>query len=292
MYSDKFDCEYYRKKIDESQLFYLDKNLEESAYAKAKKDLLNNIWLYLKKINCNVKDFGVEIAQTVENCIEYFDSSKGDFLNYFLRSWKQNYKVELGSRNWDNHLRGINVSYIEKQKVYQIEKAIEKTGISRNTLDFYKIVSELTGYSIEDIKGADRLNDFRVVRDHSMFEDGEEISIIDLIELDYIENYLKLDNDEGAYALMNKIQEQFNSLQERTKPILSDIFTIELGEILFECKIDYSKFSFINADIMKEYKKSGMLPNQKDIAKKYNKNEASISRMKKNFIEGKLRENI
>ena len=62
-----------------------------------------------------------------------------------------------------------------------------------------------------------------------------------------------------------------------------------LGERILQNSLKFyldetdEKYSFINKDVIKEWKKSGVLPTQREIAGKYERNEASVSRTVKDF---------
>ena len=62
-----------------------------------------------------------------------------------------------------------------------------------------------------------------------------------------------------------------------------------LGERILQNSLKFyldetdEKYSFINKDAIKEWKKSGVLPTQREIAGKYERNEASVSRTVKDF---------
>lgn len=85
---------------------------------------------------------------------------------------------------------------------------------------------------------------------------------------------------EDKEELLDKIEKTFNSLQKRQKPIVSDIMTTKLWLDLEEIE---KKYSFISKDAIEEWKKSGVLPTQREIAGKYERNEASVSRTVKDF---------
>ena len=92
----------------------------------------------------------------------------------------------------------------------------------------------------------------------------------------------KIESDGGTdkEELLDKIEKTFNSLQKRQKPIVSDIMTTKLWLDLEEIE---KKYSFISKDAIEEWKKSGVLPTQREIAKKNNREETSVSRTVKDF---------
>ena len=85
--------------------------------------------------------------------------------------------------------------------------------------------------------------------------------------------------------LFEKIGKVFADIQERQRPLVADLLTIKICSSLVNIpEVD----TFINWDIVNEWKKTGTIPTQRDIAQKYQRNEASISRSYKEFLK-KLR---
>ncbi len=85
---------------------------------------------------------------------------------------------------------------------------------------------------------------------------------------------------EDKKEFLDKVERVFNSLQKREKPIISDILTTKLWLYLDETD---KKYSFISKKIAEEWKKTGILPTQREIASGYNRHEASVSTSIKNF---------
>ena len=113
----------------------------------------------------------------------------------------------------------------------------------------------------------------------SLHDEGEEESIWGSISdgVDIEKMFIEAEDKE---ELLDKIEKTFNSLQKRQKPIVSDIMTTKLWLDLEEIE---KKYSFISKDAIEEWKKSGVLPTQREIAKKNNREETSVSRTVKDF---------
>ena len=143
----------------------------------------------------------------------------------------------------------------------------------------YPKLSEAMQLPINKIRELVRLAYIRATGDNVTNEDGEEGDIIGGIpsNIDIEGMFI---NEENKKQVLDKIEKVFNSLQDRQKSLISDILTIKLWLDLDETD---EKYSFINKDAIKEWKKSGVLPTQREIAGKYERNEASVSRTVKDF---------
>ena len=79
------------------------------------------------------------------------------------------------------------------------------------------------------------------------------------------------------------------TLQLRQRPMLSDMITLKLCDQISETQ--RRQYSFISKDIMDAWTTTGVLPTQRDIAKKYGRDETSVSRSVKDLIN-KLRKEV
>ena len=126
-----------------------------------------------------------------------------------------------------------------------------------------------------------------VVYDTATNEDGESISLFDLISSEEFADS-RLLSEENCKCILDQIEIAFSSCQERQKPILSDLLTTRLCKSgIFDdtdLHIAYSDYSFINKDVVKEYVLNRSILSDVDIASKYEKNAASVSRTLKEFL--------
>ncbi|MDO4492123.1 MAG: hypothetical protein Q4B85_13765, partial [Lachnospiraceae bacterium] len=63
------------------------------------------------------------------------------------------------------------------------------------------------------------------------------------------------------------------------------MMTVRAAQSLTELNVQTNRYHFINQKILQGYITLGILPTQRDIARKYGRNEASISRTMKQFLE-------
>ena len=165
------------------------------------------------------------------------------------------------------------------RNVYKYTKLVEKLGKDYELEKLYPKLSEAMQLPINKIRELVRLAYIHTTGDNIANEDGEEGDIIGGIpsNIDIEGMFI---NEENKKQVLDKIEKVFNSLQDRQKSLISDILTIKLWLDLDETD---EKYSFINKDAIKEWKKSGVLPTQREIAGKYERNETSVSRTVKDF---------
>ncbi|RHQ91549.1 hypothetical protein DWX80_16885, partial [Ruminococcus sp. AF21-3] len=209
----------------------------------------------------------------------------------------------------DNIYGGLHISENDMRNVYKYTKLVEKLGKDYELEKLYPKLSEAMQLPINKIRELVRLAYIHTTGDNIANEDGEEGDIIGGIpsNIDIEGMFI---NEENKKQVLDKIEKVFNSLQDRQKSLISDILTIKLWLDLDETLISDiltiklwldldetdEKYSFINKDAIKEWKKSGVLPTQREIAGKYGvlptqreiagkyeRNETSVSRTVKDF---------
>ncbi len=273
----------FEEKILNTTLFNLDREKEYSAYKKEALKMVENLYCYLVALNSKNEQYGYEITILAQRCIKSFDADKGEFLHYFIRSWKNEQKNIYADESENNTYRGIGITEEKRRNLRKLKKLlkIEDNNISNDVL---KKLSEIMDISICEVNELLKLEQIQVVSSIVQTNGDEEIAIIDQYTDDNsIEDELKDFFDiEEAFSKIEKI---FIELQERQKPILSDLLTITFCESITTHKINYLSYSFVNKEIIKRFVKNNELPNQNWVATKYKRNKASVSRTLNEFIE-------
>ena len=140
---------------------------------------------------------------------------------------------------------------------------------------------------VERIVELAQLNSVTVGGDSYISDEGEEQSLWD--QIPGKENVSqKIETTENIEELMLKIEREYASLQQRQKPIVSDMITARICTFLTNAET--GRFSFISDSVMKKYREDGTIPTQRDIAQKYGRDEASISRTVNGFLKKLKRE--
>ncbi len=275
----------YEKLIAESALFSLNKDRDSSAFRRESYKMVEYLYCYLLAVNKEkYEPFGCEITEVAMRCINNFDSSKGVFIHYFNAAWKMEYSHICGQQAVDEKLHGIRITEEEKRilkRYLQYEAAV---GRDLTDIASYETIAELLGRSVEEIRHISEILEYHVVDNEISDEEGSAISLFDQISdsnpID--EKLLSLEDIRKIFAAIEQI---FLSIQSRQRPIVSDMMTIRVAEIIAEFGIDTAEYTFIASDIMQLYFMSHILPTQREIAEKHKKNEASISRTIKDFTK-------
>lgn len=282
MHSDKTK---YEKLIAESPLFELDKKTQYTAYTAESRKMVKYLYLYLMAINAEkYREYGLEITEVSTRCIHGFDGEKGEFLHYFNATWKKEFSRTIMAKAEDEKYHGMHIPEDQRRSIRRVIRIAKSQGVEIDSPSYVEKLVVATGLSEEEIRGLIELYNVSVVRDSGSNEDGDEFNVIDLFKsADSAEESMV--QSEKCIELLKCIDKVYYSLQERQRPMFSDIFTIKLCESLVGMDISIDEICFINKNIIDEYKKKGVLLSQRDLAKKYNRDEASISRTIKEFIK-------
>ena len=169
----------------------------------------------------------------------------------------------------------------DRRSLRQYE-TLKQNSPNYGTEAFYDTVSAAKGWSKEKIQKLEGQSSTTVYSDTYINEEGEEQSRWDMIpsRKDFVD---ELASREDAEEALRTIEEEYNRLQERQKAIISDVMTKEICPAVDCEKILH--YSFVNKSMVQSWLKSGKLPTQREIAEKYGRNEASISRTRKEFRE-------
>lgn len=276
----KNDKEKYEQLINESPLFSLDKETEKIAFIKERTKMVEHLYNYLLSINCEkYKPYGYEVTEAAIQCIESFDSTKGEFLHYFNYVWKRKYSYIQLKEYQDNTYRGLHISGNDIRNVYKYIRYIKELGMDYDREELYLKLSQAMQLPVDKISELAKLAELRIVGDSATNEDGEEESLWNFIPNNVDIEKLFIEKEDKK-EFLDKVERVFNSLQKREKPIISDILTTKLWLYLDETD---KKYSFISKKVTEEWKKTGILPTQREIASEYNRHEASVSTSIKNF---------
>lgn len=277
----------YERLINESPIFSLDKETEKIAYLKERTKMIEHLYNYLLSISKKYEPYGYEITEVAIFCIESFDSTKWEFLSYFYFWWKKKYPAIQLKEYQDNQYRGLHIPENVRRNIYQYTRYLKELGRDYDREELYSKLSITMQLPVDKIRKLAQLANVRVVGDTIKNDEGEEESIWNSVSdgVDIEKMFIEAEDKE---ELLDKMEKTFNSLQERQKPIVSDIMTIKLWLHLEERE---KKYSFISKDVIKEWKKSGAFPTQRKIAEENERNEASVSRTVREFLQ-KVREEI
>ena len=280
----RYDKKKYEKLIYESPLFEIDKDRQSSTYRKESLKMVEYLYCYLLAINTEkYEKYGCEIVEVARRCINGYDKT-GDFLHYFKAAWKKEYSHICGDEIVDNKFQGMKLSQQEKREVKKYMRLFSKCNLEQSKDNMYKTIAELMDLSVERVILLAEVAETKVVSGYSSNKEGEEYSVFDQLADSFsVEGYF--DNSTSLGVMLDGVEHFYGKLQERQKPIVADLITIKIGADLLEINELKKKYSFISEDICKSLSQTGKVPTQRDIAEKYGKNEASISRTWKEFLK-------
>lgn len=282
------DKEKYEKLIYETPLFSIDKDKQSVLYRKESLKLVEYLYCYLLAINKEkYEPYGCEIVDVATRCINGYDKS-GDFIHYFNVAWSREYSHICGNEIINNKFQGMKLSDQERRDIKKYMRIVSRCNPNMTQEERLIKVSELMELPLERIKQISETADTRIVSEVAHNSEGEEVSLFDQVEEEFsTETYF--DNLASLTELLDQIEAAYLKVQERQKPIISDMLTIKIGLDIWEIEKLAKKYEFISVEISENIKHTGNVPTQRDIAEKYGKNEASISRTMKEFFK-KVRE--
>ena len=284
-----YDREEYEKLIDESILFSLDKEKQSIAYRKEEMKMVEYIYCYLMgtKKKEEYEPYGLEIVETAKRCIRNYDSSKGRFLNFFSATWKGYYSHIVGNKIIEEKFKGIHFTDEEKLNYKNYLRFAQKKGMDVDSNEFILKFMEITGLDEEKVKTIREMINSQTLYDSIINDGDEEFSLLEQIDNgEYSDKNLLQITD--AKVFLDSIELAFENVQKRQKAILSSIITSKIVFLVCDNQdlIEWlNKKSFFDEQIYKETISRGELILVKEIAQRYEVNEASISRTWKVFKE-------
>lgn len=281
----RYDRKEYENKIASSPLFSLNKETQYNEYKKEALKMVEYLYCYLCAIN-NEKyfDLGCEIVEFANRCINNYDISKGVFLHYFNAAWKNEYKKIRQASVEDEKYRGLHISENDKRNVRKYIRLAQSRGADCSTQEFINNLSEAMNLPVSDVVEIIKLSGIAVESNATQNEDGEDYDIFDLVASGESAEE-KVIQEENISVVFEKIETAYNNLQDRQKQIISDVITAKICDSIEDIYISIGHFDFLNVEMFEEYKKTRRVPTQRDIAEKYKRDEASISRTTKEFIK-------
>lgn len=279
----KYDRQLYEERIRSSPLFSLDKETEFTAYRKESYRMVENLYCYLMAVNeKDYEPYGCEIMEVATRCISNFDPSKGIFLHYFNSAWRQEFSRILGRTASEEKLGGIKITDEERRGIQKYMKLAERLGSSCSRRELYEKIATAMDIPAEKVQLLAELSEIRVVGATTTNEDDEEIDLWEQIaDGTSIEDDMEM--ADSVADLLDKIERTFCGLQARQKPIISDMITAKVLPLIPR-DIGFQRYNFISIEVISVFDDRGSCPTQREIAEKYGRNEASISRTVKDFI--------
>lgn len=279
------DREKYEKMIRSSPLFSCDREKQPTAFRREAYKMVEYLYRCFL-MGSEEEEYSCEFVETARRCIRNYDASKGEFLHYFNAAWRQERSHIRGRQAVETALHGIKVSEDDLRKFKNYKKFLGRFNASISKEELYRKIAAVSGLSLEEVKQADKLSQIKVSEPIAVNSEGEDFNRLDRLAAGESFNADRnlIDQSELKEQL-DQIEAVFQTLQQRQKGLISDLLTAKLWEILEEQGIGSAQYSFINDAIVQKSSISGQGITQAEIAKKYGRSEASVSRTLKQFIE-------
>ena len=279
----QYEKQKYENLISESPLFLLDREREYAAFKRESYRMIELLYCYLLSINqYEYEPYGCEITEVAIRCISNYDGSKGVFLHYFNSAWKQEYSHIMGRKLEEEKYRGLRITEEDRRAVRKYIKLARQMSSGGSMDQLYKKLSLAMEFPVERIMELAQLDSVTVGSDSYIGDDGEEQSLWDQIPGNESIGQ-NIETAENIEELLRRLENVYGSLQERQKPIVSDMITARICTFLTEA--EDGRFTFVSNSVMERYRKDGSVPTQRDIAQKYGRDEASISRTVNTFLK-------
>lgn len=282
----------YRQLIEDSPLFGLDREKDYSAYERESKRMIGYLFSYLTtgKKGEEYKNYGMEILKTASRCIKNYDVSKGTFLAYFMKAWKLEYSHAKGRENAEEESHGMKASRDDRRAVQKFRRLFDQIDRPCSVAQKIRQVAEAMGVTEEyAIRLWEQDNTVTLSGNSPQGGDEDGPEVFENIAAPEYGN--AAEEREGAEETLAVIERLYRRVQERQKQILSDLVTIHILEDYSLTREQVEVFSFVNREIWEDFIVGEPLPTQRDIARKYGRDESSVSRTWNSFQE-KVREEI
>lgn len=278
------DKETYERRIEESSIFFIDKDGSPSLYGREKYRFVENVYCYLMTVNeQKYEPYACEILEVIESCLKSFDPSKGNFLHYFNVAWKRRQKRVAIDNYYESQYRGMKLKESDMRALKKIRKYMNEIETDGGLPDSTVKIAEMLGISTEEVSRYMEMQE-TVVLDESVWNSGEkECNLVEQIA-DSCCTEDEIIDREQVTRILDSIQATYDAQQNRTKPIISDYITTTLYPLIRQ-RGDVSSYSFLSEFAIFVFDEKGAVLTKREIALRHNRDEASVNRTIKNFIK-------
>lgn len=161
----------------------------------------------------------------------------------------------------------MKITEQERRDVKKLLKLLAKRNGERINNTLYAKIASFMGISEDRVEMIAHIADVQVIGEYSNNSDGEELNIWDSIPSEIFTEQ-SLDELCSFSETMQLIEKAYEELQERQRPIVSDMLTMKLGVELTEHIKILNEFTFINMEMLKTISDTGVVPTQRNIAEK------------------------
>lgn len=278
------DKETIESLINNSDVFVLEPGTIR--YRREALKLVELLYTYLMSINRDkYEEYGLEITETANRCLKNYDINTGPFLNYFNAAWKREYRHAIGRDLVGESYSGIKFPETIQRKLRSYFKYAQSMNQDYHSTEVENNVAQALNISLDDYRELAAIIENQTISEFTKGKDGDEHSLFDsLVSEKSVEE--ELFNAEMAESYIKVLNQKYNELQERQKPILKDLITFRLSELIAENVIDIRLVRnrvFFNKELYFECRKGNVT--MRLIAEMHSVKEQSASRTWKVFKE-------
>ena len=289
------DLESYLENINNSPVFTLDREKEPAAYEREKNRLIENIYLYKIKENSRNEKFGLEIVETVGDCLRYYDPGKVPFMNYFNRAFAQRKSKAIAQNSIQKISGGIHYTRKEMEHSRAIHTFLQK----HEELSSSDLITVLKDYVSEFDMSAEELAEAITTYTLSVTQSGdmelqeeEGFTLFDTISSgqDFTEEII---SEETIQMLLELLETEYLGAGDKTKDCLSIILTNLCAD--WDRNGAYAELicskAFYDSRTYETVLCSGKKLMNKEISKMTGKSEANLTQIWRRF-QKKLKERM
>jgi hypothetical protein len=277
--------------INGSSLFLIDRVKDKECFEIEKDKFLYYIAKLMEIIHKKTfKNIGYEIIIVARDCIKSYKAECGPFLNYFNTALKKKLLTEKAKEMANKHRGGMTLDEKTEQTIRQIVKYAKARNENIYNIGFAKKASDALGIPLQKIEEMIAIN-YNITtqsgNNYILDKDGNSSELFEFITdtTETTEGIVKFD---AVREIVISIDVIFKEQQERIKPLLKKLLTARLIKTLEEISAieeDTQKLTFFDKDIYLDYIKLGKIPTAREIADEFERDEASVSRTLKKFLE-------
>ena len=276
----------YEKLIDDSVLFDINKDREPSKHQRESSQMVKYLYCYLMAINASkYEKYALEIVETAGVCIKNYDKTKGRFLNYFNKVWRQAYVNAASNDLIEDNYSGRKFSERQKRLYKKYKNYCNIMGICPNSDMKDADAAEALGITIAELKELKYMDASKSFSLDAQYEtDDSDMEPQCASKENFVKDMMQ---KEGIKMFVDHIDSVYSGLQNRQKPMMSTLITSALAlEIQDDELLELfkTKSCFDPAVYTECYQKERPLQN-KEIAERFGVEEASVSRSWKRFKE-------
>lgn len=283
--------EEYENLINSSPLFEVDRIANPVLFDTEWRSfvvLLAELFKYYDYKNKPMETYSLELMECANECVKYYNKSNGLFINFFRHALSKKTKKSK-ARNSINEIRqGIVLTKNEDKLIRQIMRYASSYNKNYKDEKTQQKIAMALGLDIETVKELIYINQNATAMSNEVItENGEAVNLLDLQPSNNLTPEEQIILEDDIFILAEKLEKEYDNLQERTKPIIKKLLTAKLiAEIGVSNR--YEKFfngrNYIDNSIVEDYINDKKVPTAREIADLLGINEASVSRTFKTFL--------